>query len=290
MTIRELMGKGGILLAPGIYDALSGLIATQTGAKAVYLSGASLAYTRFGRSDIGLVSVSEVNDTLAAITDRIETPVIVDADNGFGNALNTQRTVRYFERAGAAAIQLEDQSFPKRCGHLDGKKLIPCGEMVGKVKAALDARRSDDTLIIARTDARAIEGLEAAMDRAEAYQEAGADVLFVEAPQSIEEMQVLCGRFAGRVPLLANMVEGGKTPIKSADDLAALGYSIAIFPGGAARAISRHLQAYYEGLLADGSNAGFADRMHDFNGLNEIIETSALLELGKIYEDIDSTD
>ena len=290
MTIRELMGRGGILLAPGIYDALSGLIATQTGAKAVYLSGASLAYTRFGRSDIGLVSVSEVNDTLAAITDRIETPVIVDADNGFGNALNTQRTGRHCERAGAAAIQLEDQSFPKRCGHLDGKKLIPCGEMVGKVKAALDARRSDETLIIARTDARAVEGLEAAMDRAEAYKEAGADVLFVEAPQSIEEMLVLCGRFAGRVPLLANMVEGGKTPIKAADVVAALGYCIAIFPGGAVRAFSRHLQAYYEGLLADGSNAGFADRMHDFNGLNEIIETSALLKLGKTYEDIDSTD
>ena len=290
MTIRELMGGGGILLAPGIYDALSGLIATQTGAKAVYLSGASLAYTRFGRSDIGLVSVSEVQDTLAAITDRIETPVIVDADNGFGNALNVQRTVRNFERAGAGAIQLEDQSFPKRCGHLDGKKLVSCNEMVGKVKAALDARQNDDTLIIARTDARAVEGLEAALDRAEAYREAGADVLFIEAPQSIDEMQVLCDRFAGRVPLLANMVEGGKTPIKSADDLAMLGYSVAIFPGGAVRAISQHLQAYYEGLLSDGSNVGFADRMHDFNGLNDIIETSALLELGKKYEDIDSTD
>ena len=131
MTLQKLMGKGGIVLAPGIYDALSGLIATQMGAKTVYLSGASLAYTRFGRSDVGLVSVSEVHDTLAAITDRIETPVIVDADNGFGNALNVQRTVRYFERAGAAAIQLEDQSFPKRCGHLDGKRLISRAEMVG---------------------------------------------------------------------------------------------------------------------------------------------------------------
>ncbi|MGB0161486.1 MAG: isocitrate lyase/PEP mutase family protein [Candidatus Puniceispirillaceae bacterium] len=290
MTIRELMGKGGILLAPGIYDALSGLIATQTGAKAVYLSGASLAYTRFGRSDIGLVSVSEVHDTLAAITDRIETPVIVDADNGFGNALNVQRTVRYFERAGAAAIQLEDQSFPKRCGHLDGKKLISRAEMVGKVKAALDARQDDATLIIARTDARAVEGLEAALDRAEAYREAGADVLFIEAPQSIDEMRRLCDQFRGRIPLLANMVEGGKTPIKSADDLAALGYSIAIFPGGAVRAISHHLQAYYDGLLTDGSNAGFADRMHDFNGLNEIIETAALLKLGKTYEEKDPTD
>lgn len=285
MTLDKLLDGNGIVLVPGIYDALSGLIATQTGAKAVYLSGASLAYTRFGRSDVGLVSVSEVHDTLAAVTDRIETPVIVDADNGFGNALNVQRTVRYFERAGAAAIQLEDQSFPKRCGHLDGKKLISCGEMVGKVKAALDARRSASTLIIARTDARAVEGLDAALERAEAYHEAGADVLFIEAPQSIDEMRQLCGTFRGRVPLLANMVEGGKTPIKSAEDLADLGYSIAIFPGGAVRAISRHLQVYYDGLLANGSNAGFADRMHDFNGLNDIIGTAELLDLGKHYEE-----
>ena len=290
MTLRDMMGADGIVLAPGIYDALSGLIATQMGARAVYLSGASLAYTRFGRSDIGLVSVSEVHDTLAAITDRISTPVIVDADNGFGNALNVQRTVRYFERAGAAAIQLEDQSFPKRCGHLDGKKLISCGEMVGKVKAALDARLDESMLIIARTDARAVEGLDAALERAEAYCEAGADILFIEAPQSIDEMRRLCDQFTGRVPLLANMVEGGKTPIKSADDLAELGYSIAIFPGGAVRAISHHLQAYYDGLLTNGSNAGFADRMHDFNGLNEIIETAALLKLGKTYEEKDPTD
>tara|TARA_E500000178_G_scaffold89319_1_gene88224 strand:+ start:1082 stop:1954 length:873 start_codon:yes stop_codon:yes gene_type:complete len=289
MKLQDLSGGDEILLAPGIYDALSGLIATQMGAKAVYLSGASLAYTRFGRSDIGLVSVSEVHDTLAAITDRIDTPVIVDADNGFGNALNVQRTVRYFERAGAAAIQLEDQSFPKRCGHLDGKKLISCGEMIGKVKAALDARRDPATLIIARTDARAVEGLDAALDRAEAYCEAGADVLFIEAPQSIDEMKQMCAQFEGRIPLLANMVEGGKTPIKSAADLADLGYRIAIFPGGAVRAISHHLQAYYDGLLGNGSNAGFADRMHDFNGLNEIIETAELLKLGKTYEETNPT-
>ena len=289
MTLRDMIEADGIILAPGIYDALSGLIATQMGAKAVYLSGASLAYTRFGRSDIGLVSVSEVHDTLAAITDRIKTPVIVDGDNGFGNALNVQRTVRYFERAGASAIQLEDQSFPKRCGHLDGKKLISSGEMVGKVKAALDARQDESMLIIARTDARAVEGLEAALERAEAYREAGADVLFIEALQSIDEMRHLCNQFATRVPLLANMVEGGKTPIKSAGDLAELGYSIAIFPGGAVRAISHHLQAYYDGLLGNGSNAEFADRMHDFNGLNEIIETAELLKLGKKYEKTDPT-
>jgi len=283
MSLRSLL-QSGFVLAPGIYDALSGLIATQAGAEAVYLSGASIAYTRFGRSDIGLVSVSEVHDTLAAITDRIDTPVIVDADTGFGNALNVQRTVRGFERAGAAAIQLEDQSFPKRCGHLDGKTLVSSQEMVGKIKAAIDARQNDDTLIIARTDARAVEGLDAALDRAEMYKDAGADVLFIEAPQSLEEMQILTARFAGQIPLLANMVEGGKTPINSDKDLADLGYRIAIFPGGAVRAIAHHLQAYFGGLLAYGNNNAFADRMHDFQGLNTIIETEALMALGEKYK------
>ena len=283
MSLRSLL-QSRFVLAPGIYDALSGLIATQAGAEAVYLSGASIAYTRFGRSDIGLVSVSEVHDTLAAITDRIDTPVIVDADTGFGNALNVQRTVRGFERAGAAAIQLEDQSFPKRCGHLDGKTLVSSQEMVGKIKAAIDARQNDDTLIIARTDARAVEGLDAALDRAEMYKDAGADVLFIEAPQSLEEMQILTARFASQIPLLANMVEGGKTPINSDKDLADLGYRIAIFPGGAVRAIAHHLQAYFGGLLAYGNNNAFADRMHDFQGLNTIIETEALMALGEKYK------
>jgi 2-methylisocitrate lyase-like PEP mutase family enzyme len=261
------------------------LIATKAGAKAVYLSGASLAYTRFGISDLGLVSVSEVNDTLAAITDRIETPVIVDGDNGFGNALNVQRTVRSFERSGAAAIQLEDQAFPKRCGHLDGKTLISKTEMVGKIKAALDARTSQDMLIIARTDARAVEGLSAAMDRAEAYYEAGADIMFIEAPQSLDEMKQLTAHFAGRIPLLANMVEGGKTPIQSTDDLAEIGYKIVIFPGGAVRAIAHHLTDYFGQLLANGNNTKFSKKMYDFNGLNDIIETNELLNLGVKYQD-----
>ena len=278
------MIKEATVLAPGIYDALSGLIAQQAGAEAVYLSGASLAYTRFGRSDIGLISVSEVHDTLAAITDRIDIPVIVDADTGFGNALNVQRTVRSFERAGAAAIQLEDQSMPKRCGHLDGKTLVTTDEMVGKVKAALDARQHEDTLIIARTDARAVEGLNAALDRAEAYRQAGADILFIEAPQSVEEMQAITNKFAHQILLLANMVEGGKTPINSAQDLSEIGYRLVIFPGGAVRAIAMHLQAYYAGLITDGSNQAFNDKMHHFDGLNAIIETDALLELGKKYK------
>lgn len=273
-----------ILLAPGIYDALSGLIAEQAGARAVYLSGASIAYTRFGRSDVGLVSASEVHDTLAAVTDRIQIPVIVDADTGFGNALNVQRTIRNFERAGAAAIQIEDQSFPKRCGHLDGKTLISKDEMVGKIKAAIDARKETNTLIIARTDARGVEGLSKAIDRAQAYQEAGADILFIEAPHSIDEMKLIRKSFGEDIPLLANMVEGGKTPIKTANDLKSLGFNIVIFPGGAVRAATFQLQQYYAGLIENGSTLEFSDSMHNFDSLNSVIGTPELLKLGKKYE------
>ena len=272
------------LLAPGIYDALSGLVAEQSGARAVYLSGASIAYTRFGRSDVGLVSVSEVHDTLAAVTDRIKIPVIVDADTGFGNALNVQRTIRNFERAGAAAIQIEDQSFPKRCGHLDGKVLIKRDEMIGKVKAAVDSRKTSDTLIIARTDARAVEGLQEAIDRAHAYQEAGADILFIEAPRSFDEMKIIRKSFHINIPLLANMVEGGKTPVKTAKDLKKLGFNIVIFPGGAVRAATFQLQEYYAGLLKNGSNSEFSKKMHDFDSLNAVIGTPELLKIGKKYE------
>ncbi len=274
----------GFILAPGIYDALTGLLAAKAGAEAVYLSGASIAYTRFGRSDIGLVSVSEVHDTLAAITDRIDIPVIVDADTGFGNALNVQRTVRQFERVGASAIQLEDQSFPKRCGHLAGKTLVSKNEMVGKIKASLDARKNENTVIIARTDARAVEGLDAAFDRAAAYRDAGADILFIEAPQSLEEMKNITATFGNELPLLANMVEGGKTPIASATELEDIGYHLAIFPGGAVRAIAHHLSAYYSGLLRDGNNKKFSEKMYDFDGLNEVIGTKELLAQGKKYE------
>ena len=276
--------KTETLLAPGIYDALSGLIAEQSGAKAVYLSGASIAYTRFGRSDIGLVSVSEVHDTLAAVTDRIKIPIIVDADTGFGNALNVQRTIRSFERAGAAAIQIEDQSFPKRCGHLDGKVLIEKDEMVGKVKAAVDSRKTSDTLIIARTDARAVEGLQEAIDRARAYHEAGADVLFIEAPRSVDELKLIRKSFDLNIPLLANMVEGGKTPVKTANELKSLGFNIVIFPGGAVRAATFQLQEYYAGLLENGSNSEFSKKMHNFDSLNAVIGTPELLKIGKKYE------
>src|SRR5690606_28671347 len=191
---------------------------------------------------------TEVEDALARITERVAAPVIVDADTGFGNALNTQRTVRGFERAGAAMIQLEDQTFPKRCGHLDGKTVIPAAEMCGKLRAAADARTNESTLILARTDALAVEGLEAALDRAEAYLEAGADALFIEALRTPEQMRAACERYAARVPLLANMVEGGKTPVQGVEALAEFGFRIVIFPGGTARAVAHTLQDYYDSL------------------------------------------
>lgn len=274
----------GVLLAPGVYDALSALIAAQTGFEALYLSGASIAYTRLGRSDVGLTTYPEVEDTVARIAERVSVPVIVDADTGFGNALNVKRTVRGFERAGAAMIQLEDQTFPKRCGHLDGKGVIPAQEMAGKIRAAVDARHDANTLILARTDAIAVEGLEAALDRAEQYLAAGADALFIEALRTTEQMTAACERFATRVPLLANMVEGGKTPVQSAQALADIGFRIVIFPGGTARAVAHTLQGYYGNLLAQGTTAAWRERMLDFDGLNAVIETPALLADGRRYE------
>lgn len=285
MSLKQRLEDERILLAPGVYNALTGLIAEQAGAEAVYLSGASIAYTRFGRPDIGLVSMSEVADTIAALRDRVSLPVIVDADNGFGNALNVQRTVRVFERMGANALQLEDQTLPKRCGHLDGKKLVSRGEMAGKIRAACDARASGETMIIGRTDAIAVEGFEAALDRAEAYVEAGADMLFIEAPQSVDQIRAIIERFAGRVPLMANMVEGGKTPMIDAAGLEELGFSLVIFPGGIVRAVAATARDYYSNLVGSGSNEAFRNRMFDFTGLNDVIGTPELLAEGKKYDE-----
>ncbi|HET9823508.1 MAG TPA: isocitrate lyase/phosphoenolpyruvate mutase family protein [Burkholderiaceae bacterium] len=283
-SLKQRLAEPRPLLAPGVYDALTALVAEQSGFEALYLSGASIAYTRLGRSDIGLTTATEVEDTLSRITERVALPVIVDADTGFGNALNVQRTVRAFERAGAAMIQLEDQGFPKRCGHLDGKTVVSAAEMCGKLRAALDARRSAHTLILARTDALAVEGLDAAFERAEAYLACGVDALFVEALRTPAQMDAACARFASRVPLLANMVEGGKTPVQGADELAARGFRIVIFPGGAARAVAHALQGYYASLHAHGSTAPWRERMLDFDGLNALIGTPDLLARGTRYE------
>jgi 2-methylisocitrate lyase-like PEP mutase family enzyme len=284
ISLKTMLRQPEIVLASGVYDALTASLATDAGFRALYLSGASIAYTRLGRPDIGLVTMSEVAETLTLIRDRVATPLIVDADTGYGNALNVQRTMRLFERAGATAIQLEDQTFPKRCGHLQDKSLIPAMEMVGKIKAATDARRDGETLIIARTDAVAVEGFDQAVERAGRYAEAGADVLFVEAPRDEAQLAQITQKLGARLPLMANMVEGGHTPILSKDQLQALGFSVVIFPGGIVRAVAKAAQAFYATLARDGTTDAFRDRMFDFDALNAVIGTPEMLERGRVYE------
>ncbi len=283
-TLAAQLAAERIVVAPGVYDGLGALIAERAGFSALYLSGASIAYARFGRPDIGLISMTEVAGTLSAIRERVELPLVVDADTGYGNALNVMRTVRLFERCGASAIQLEDQTLPKRCGHLEGKTLVPAAEMVGKIQAALDARRDEGTLIVARTDAIAVEGFEAALDRGARYAEAGCDLLFVEAPGSRDELAALARRLGGRVPLMANMVEGGKTPILPADELQDLGYSLVIFPSGLVRAVAALAKDYFESLGRHGTTQPFRNRMLEFGQLNDLLGTADILASGRRYD------
>jgi 2-methylisocitrate lyase-like PEP mutase family enzyme len=282
-TLQSRLTRKPIVVAPGIYDPFTALIATQAGFATLYVSGAAIAYTRLGRPDIGLVSVNEVAATLALIRDRVAAHLIVDADTGYGNALNAAQTVRELERAGANAIQIEDQDFPKRCGHLDGKALIPAPEMCGKLRAALDARRSRDTLIIARTDAVAVEGFDRAIERAMMYRDTGVDMLFVEAPKTRDDLARITAVLGAKTPLIANMVEGGKTPPLSAPDLEAIGFALVIFPGGIVRALGHMATEYYSSLAAHGTTEPFRPRMLDFTGLNDLIGTPEMLALGRRY-------
>jgi 2-methylisocitrate lyase-like PEP mutase family enzyme len=279
MSLKQRLTRGGVLVTPGVYDALTASLAATAGFEALYLSGAAIAYTRLGRPDIGLVSMSEVAEVIGLVRDRVPTPLFVDADNGYGNALNVQRAVRLFERAGANAIQLEDQTYPKRCGHLRDKSVIGADEMAGKIRAALDARANAETLIIARTDAVAVEGFERAIARAQLYAEAGADVLFVEAPKTREQLAAVATARLGAT--------AGDTPLASAADLMGLGFRIVIFPGGIVRALAHTAQAYYASLARAGSNAPFRDRMFDFTALNALVGTPEMLALGTAYERFD---
>jgi 2-methylisocitrate lyase-like PEP mutase family enzyme len=282
-TLRARLARKPIVVAPGVYDPFTALLASQAGFATLYVSGAAIAYTRLGRPDIGLVGMTEVAQTLALIRDRVDAHLIVDADTGYGNALNVARTVRAFERAGATAIQLEDQDCPKRCGHLDGKALVSTAEMCGKIRAAVDARSSRETLIVARTDAVAVEGVEPAVERAARYRAAGADVLFVEAPRTRDDLARVVGRLGTGMPLLANMVEGGKTPTLPASELEALGFAVVIFPGAIVRALAHMGAEFYASLAAHGSNEPWRNRMLDFAGINALVGTPELLTLGARY-------
>jgi 2-methylisocitrate lyase-like PEP mutase family enzyme len=283
-NLCQLLATEDAVIAPGVYDALTALMVEQAGFHCAYVSGASISFTRIGRPDLGLTTLTEVADSVGNMRERTDIPLIVDADTGFGNALNVRRSVRLLERMGASGIQLEDQTSPKRCGHLAGKSMVSEAEMVGKLKAALDARHSDDTLIVARTDAIAIDGFDAALARAHAYVDAGADVLFVEAMADKEQMARVGSELGSRVPLLVNMVEGGKTPLTPADELKKLGFSLVIYPGAMVRIVSHAAQAYLQELKAKGTTAGLLDKMNQFDQIMDLVGLQESIAEGKAYD------
>ena len=268
-AFRALCERREAVILPGAGNALTARVIADAGFEAIYVTGAGIANTLLGVPDIGLVTASELVATVAAIGEISDRPLMVDIDTGFGNALNVQRTVRLVERAGAAAVQLEDQVFPKKCGHFEGKAVIPVGEAVAKVKAAVDAREDGNLLVVARTDARAIEGLEAALDRAAAYAEAGADLTFVEAPRDAAELAAIPARLA--VPQVANMVVGGRTPATPRAELAAMGYALVLYANTPLQAAMRAMADVLAALRADGDVAAVVDRLAGFEERQRLV-------------------
>ena len=272
-----------VLPVPGVYDGLSALLVEQAGFDCAFLSGACLAFARFGRPDMGLVCAAELRETVAVLRDRVSIPLIVDMDTGFGNALNVQRTVRELERAGASALQMEDQLAPKRCGHMAGKTVIPAAEMVGKIRAALDARLDDSTLLIARTDALGVNGFEDALERAERYLEAGADALFIEAPQSVAQMQQIGRQFGGRTPLVHNLVEGGNSPVTGSAGLQQLGYRLALYPAALLHQFVPAAQALLQVIANTGSTASLRSQLYELGDMNRVLGAEQLLAAAGQY-------
>ena len=277
-ALRQLLKGEGVVVAPGVYDGLSARLARRAGFAAIYATGGGIA-RGMGYPDLGLLGMTEVIERLAGIVEHAGIPVIADADTGYGNALNVRRTVREFERAGVAALHLEDQTFPKRCGHLDDKSVVPIAEMVGKLRAARDAAGDADLVLIARTDAIAVEGLDRALERAHAYTEAGADVIFVEAPVSEAQIEAIARRVPG--PKLLNMFEGGKTPLVPLARLHALGYRIVIIPSDLQRAAIRAMQDVLAAITRDGNSRSVADRMASFTEREAIVGTADYLKLDR---------
>jgi 2,3-dimethylmalate lyase len=273
--LRQLLAGDQAVIAPGAYDALSARLVEEAGFPAVYMTGFGTAASMLGRPDIGLVSGTEMIDNARRIAGVVAIPVIADADTGYGNPINVIRTVRDYERAGVAGIHLEDQVMPKRCGHLSGKALIPVGEMVAKVEAALAARTDPDFVVIARTDARAVEGIDAALERGARYLEAGADVLFVEAPEDEEEIEVIAATFRG-VPLLFNWAEGGRTPPVSLARLGELGFRIIIFPIGVLLSAATAIRSYLGILRREGTPSAVLSKLPS---IAEFVETLGMAEV-----------
>ncbi|WP_461210059.1 isocitrate lyase/PEP mutase family protein [Desulfocurvus sp. DL9XJH121] len=280
--LRELINSPDFLLVPGCFNPLSARLVEQAGFSAAYITGAGVASNLLGYPDIGLSSYGEVLMAARNICQVTDIPIICDTDTGFGSAVNVIRTVRDFEDAGIAGIQLEDQLMPKKCGHTAGKLLISKEEMVQKVKAAVDARKNEDFVLVIRTDAIAVNGVDDALDRAAAYAEAGADVIFVEAPNNQDEMRRVTSTI--KAPLLANMVEGGgKTPILPASELEALGYKLAIYPTALWMASIKAMQEVLEVMKRTGTSLEYAEHMVSFHEMFEVVGRSAYAELEKKY-------
>jgi len=282
ISLKKRLSLDEILVVPGGYDAFTARLIESSGFEAVYLSGAGVSYTTLGQPDTGLITQTQMLERIRDIAHAISIPLIADGDTGYGNAVNVVQTVQLFEHAGAVAIQLEDQQFPKRCGHLSGKQLVTTEEMTAKIRAAVDARTSDEFLIIARTDARTVRGIEEAIFRGEKYIEAGADVLFIEAPQSEEDLAVI-GRAFPDTPLLANMVEGGKTPLLTAEELHTLGYSIVIYPNSLTRRFAHAGVQLLTELKTAGTTQPLLEKMMSFQQLNHLLGYESLQALERAY-------
>lgn len=282
-ALRERLQQPGLLSAPGIHDMVSLRLADTFGFDALYMTGFGTVASHMGLPDAGLATYSDMVGRVKAMASMARTPLIADGDTGYGGLLNVAHTVRGYEEAGAAAIQLEDQEFPKKCGHTPGRRVIPVADMVRKIQVASDARSSGDFLIIARTDARSALGLDEALRRAEAYARAGADILFVESPESQDEMRQIGRSF--EMPLLANMVEGGRTPVLSQQELEAIGYKLAIFPVTALLAATHAMKAVYESFKKTGSSAGISTPLMPFADLTKLMGFEEIWEFEKRYAD-----
>jgi len=258
-VLRELLGSPGIVVAPGAYDGISARVIEDAGFKAAYMTGAGVSASAIGQADIGLTTMTEMVTTARNIASSLNIPLICDADTGYGNPLNTIRTVHEYEMAGVAAIQLEDQQLPKRCGHLGGKILVTADEFYQKIRAAVAEKHNKDTIIIARTDARAVEGFNAAVERSKRYIDAGADVLFFEAPQSLGEVEQVGELFGSQIPLLSNQVYGGRTPSLTANELEQLGYKIVIFPSTLPYGACIYLRKLADRLMRLGTDANIIE-------------------------------
>ncbi|HEX8997669.1 MAG TPA: isocitrate lyase/PEP mutase family protein [Ktedonobacterales bacterium] len=269
-ALRQLLARPEPALAPGAFDALSARVVEEAGFDAVYMTGFGSSASLLGQPDVGLLTENEMMENARRMAQAISVPLIADADTGYGNPLNVIRTVREYERAGIAALHIEDQVSPKKCGHMDRKRVIPALEMAAKIRAAADARSDNGILIIARTDARAMEGLDAALDRAERYRDAGADILFVEAPQSMDEIERVAQRLSG-APLLFNWAEGGKTPPVGLKDLSALGFKLIIFPISLLLSATQAMRAAAARIREDGSPINLVQTLPSFQEFNDFI-------------------